>query len=296
MGAEDGTHDATVVSQGLTSEAEASPETRTRDRELGRRLLAAAVLIPPVIGLVWLGGLPFSVAVAIVAALGSFEFFRLALGRLGPEAWLVVIASAALPMLPSSPSRWGVATALVLGVSIVSWSWNALRGDVAQGAQKASALVSGMVFCGGSLLALPALRELEQGRAWVLCLLAAVAANDAAAYFGGRRFGRHHLAPRVSPGKTWEGWWCGVVGALAVAEAACFARLVQLSWKDAAVVAILVSVFGPLGDLSKSLLKRARGVKTSGHLIPGHGGVLDRVDSVLFTGPVVLLYATFHGG
>ena len=178
--------------------------------------------------------------------------------------------------LPSSPARrsrcsprlaqaWAVATALVLGISILSWSWNALRGDAAQGAQKASALVSGTVFCsGGSLLALSALRELEQGRAWVLCLLAAAAANDAAAYFGGRRFGQHHLAPRVSPGKTWEGWWCGLVGSLAVAEAACLARLVQLSWTDAAVVAILASVFGPLGDLSKSLLKRARGVKTFG--------------------------------
>jgi phosphatidate cytidylyltransferase len=285
-----------VVSRELTLEAEASAESRPRDRELGRRLLAAAVLIPPVIGLVWLGGLPFAVGVAIVAALASFEFFRLALGPLRADAWLAVIASAALPVLPSSAPRWGVAAALVLGVSILSWSWNALRGDAAQGGQRASALVSGTVFCGGSLLALPALRELEQGRAWVLCLLAAAAANDAAAYFGGRRFGRHHLAPRVSPGKTWEGWWCGLVGALAVAEAGCLARLVQLSWKDAAVVAILASVFGPLGDLSKSLLKRVRGVKTSGHLIPGHGGVLDRVDSALFTGPVVLLYATFPGG
>ncbi len=296
MGAEDRTHDGTVVSRGLTSETEASVETAPRDRELGRRLLAAAVLIPPVIGLVWLGGLPFAIGVAIVAALASFEFFRLALGRLGPDAWLAVIASAALPVLPSSAPRWGIAAALVLGISILSWSWNVLRGDAAQGAQRASALVSGTVFCGGSLLALPALRELEQGRGWVLCLLAAAATNDAAAYFGGRRFGRHHLAPRVSPGKTWEGWWCGFVGALAVAEAACLARLVQLSWKDAAVVAILTSVFGPLGDLSKSLLKRARGVKTSGHLIPGHGGVLDRVDSVLFTGPLVLLYATFRWG
>ncbi len=159
----------------------------------------------PVIGLVWLGGLPFAVGVAIVAGLASFEFFRLALGRLGADAWLAVIASAALPVLPSAAPRWAVATALVLGISIRSWSWNALRGDAAQGAQKASALVSGTVFCGGSLLALSALRELEQGRAWVLCLLAAAAANDAAAYFGGRRFGRHHLDPGsalAKPGKA----------------------------------------------------------------------------------------------
>lgn len=296
MGAKDRTHDGTVVSREMTLEQEPNAEARPRDRELGRRLLAAAFLIPPVIGLVWVGGLSFAVGAAVVAALASLEFFRLALGRLGPDAWLAIVASAVLPLLPSSAPRWGVALALLLAVSILSWSWSALRGDASQGAQRASALISGTIFCGGSLLALPALRELDQGRSWVLCLLAAVATNDAAAYFGGRLFGRHRLAPRVSPGKTWEGWWCGLVGALAVAEAACFARLVQLSWKDAAVVAILASVFGPLGDLSKSLLKRARGVKTSGHLIPGHGGVLDRVDSVLFTGPVVLLYATFHGG
>jgi len=277
-------------------EPEPNAATRPQDRELGRRLLAAAFLIPPVIGLVWVGGLPFAVGVAIVAALASFEFFRLALGRLGPDAWLAVVASTVLPLLPSSAPGWGVALALLLAVSILTWSWSALRGDAPQGAQRASALISGTIFCGGSLLALPALRELDQGRAWVLCLLAAVAANDAAAYFGGRLFGRHRLAPRVSPGKTWEGWWSGSLAALAVAEGACLAGLVQLSGRDAAIVAGVASVFGPLGDLSKSLLKRARGVKTSGHLIPGHGGVLDRVDSVLFTGPVVLLYATLHGG
>ena len=100
--------------------------------------------------------------------------------------------------------------------------------------------------------------------------------------------------PGSALAKPGEGWWCGLVGSLAVAEAACLGRLVQLSWTDAAVVAILASVFGPAPVLSKSLLKRARGVKTLGHLIPGHGGVLDRVDSVLFTGPLVLLYATLH--
>ena len=125
------------------------------------------------------------------------------------------------------------------------------------------------------------------------CTLAAVISNDAGAYFGGRRFGRHRMAPRVSPGKSWEGFAFGALAALAAAELVALAGPPS-PWR-AAAVALLASVFGPLGDLSKSLLKRSRGVKDAGHLIPGHGGMLDRADSLLFTSAAVLAYVALCG-
>lgn len=285
-----------VSMEGMTEQGESGP-TRPGSGELGRRVAAAAVLLPPVLWLVWKGGVQFAIAASVVAALSSFEFYRLALGRRLPEVWPAMAAATLLPLLPivAEPTRWELAMGLLLGVSVISWSWSAARGDVEEGGRRASALVSGCVFCGSALLCLVELRQLDGGGQWVFCTLGAVWANDISAYFGGRLLGRHQLAPRVSPGKTWEGWAIGWLGALLIVESATLAGLLHISWLHAGAIAGLASVFGPLGDLSKSLLKRARGVKDAGRLIPGHGGMLDRIDSLLFTSPVVLAYVKLCG-
>ena len=125
-------------------------------------------------------------------------------------------------------------------------------------------------------------------------LLAATTFNaDTGAYFAGHLFGRHKLAPKVSPGKTVEGLVGGIIGSLI---AAFLCR--EIFWEefrilDCWIVGILVGIIGPLGDLSESLVKRSLGVKDSGQLIPGHGGLLDRLDALLFTAPLVYYYATF---
>lgn len=127
----------------------------------------------------------------------------------------------------------------------------------------------------------------------VLTIFATIWICDTAAYFGGKMFGKHKLFERVSPHKTWEGAISGFIFAIAFVVTAKYLVLDYLSVENAVVIGVIVGVFGQLGDLAESKLKRDAGVKDSSTLIPGHGGVLDRFDSVLFVAPLVFLYLDF---
>ena len=138
-----------------------------------------------------------------------------------------------------------------------------------------------------------ALRLYRWGGYTVISLFAAIWVCDSAAYFAGRAFGRHRLFVRVSPNKTWEGAAAGFVAAVGVLQLARVLLLPYMSVTDALVCGMIVGVCGQIGDLAESLLKRDAGVKDSSSLIPGHGGVLDRFDSLLFVAPLVFVYLDF---
>ena len=153
----------------------------------------------------------------------------------------------------------------------------------------------GVLYIGtfGALIGL--LRDHSFGVFWIFALLGMTWMNDTLAYFFGHRFGKHKLAPKISPGKTVEGFFGGTLGTL------CGFFLFWLIcpndlpvWKGLILTA-LVGIFGPVGDLCESLIKRSFHVKDSGNIIPGHGGMLDRIDALLFTAPVVYFFATFVG-
>lgn len=127
----------------------------------------------------------------------------------------------------------------------------------------------------------------------VISLFASIWLCDSAAYFAGRRFGRHRLFARVSPGKSWEGAVAGFVAALGAFQLARVLVLPYMTVSEALVCGVIVGVCGQVGDLAESLLKREAGVKDSSTLIPGHGGVLDRFDSLLFVAPLVFVYLDF---
>lgn len=131
---------------------------------------------------------------------------------------------------------------------------------------------------------------LGPGRAWVLILVLGVWAYDTAAYFVGRRFGRNHFIPHISPGKTAEGVGGGLAAVVIVS--AVLVAAVGRSMLGGAFLGLAIGLAGQAGDLAESMLKRAAGAKESGRLIPGHGGMLDRVDSFLFAAPVAFLYVT----
>jgi phosphatidate cytidylyltransferase len=154
--------------------------------------------------------------------------------------------------------------------------------------------IAGILYVGWLLSFLVSLR-LNAGRDWLYLVLFATFGSDTAAYFIGKAIGRHKLAPQISPGKTWEGAIAGVLGAVIVSLLFTLNTPLQLPlvYWQAIILGVLVSVFGQLGDLAESLLKRNFGVKDSGNLMPGHGGLLDRMDSVLFAGVVVYLYYAF---
>ncbi|MBI5560776.1 MAG: phosphatidate cytidylyltransferase [Deltaproteobacteria bacterium] len=131
---------------------------------------------------------------------------------------------------------------------------------------------------------------LPNGRIWILFLMSVVWLNDTAAYYTGSAIGRHKLSPRVSPNKTVEGAIGGVIGGLAAAF--LFNRFFEtgLAAKDVVFISVFLGMVSLLGDLSESLLKRGAGVKDSGSIIPGHGGVLDRLDSIIFSVPALYYY------
>ncbi len=139
------------------------------------------------------------------------------------------------------------------------------------------------------------LRQLDHGRELVILALFTTFACDTSAFFVGRTWGKHHMTPTISPHKTWEGAIGGFAGAVAAAAALCYllnlgSWTLPLSYLEAVGVGCLVGVAAQLGDLLESMLKRRAGVKDSGNLLPGHGGVLDRIDSLVFTGVIVYYF------
>ena len=156
--------------------------------------------------------------------------------------------------------------------------------------------VTGCLYGGLGLGPIAALRVGPSGLQWVISALVITWANDTCAYFAGRLLGRHKLHPAVSPNKTWEGFAGGRGGLGGGDVHRPVGGFPALTTMDCWVLGLLGAVLGPLGDLCESMLKRAHGVKDSGTLIPGHGGLLDRVDALLFNAPAVYLYVVVVRG
>lgn len=266
-----------------------------KNRNLLTRVLAAFVALPVVIFLVakggyWMGGL-----VGVAAAICAYEYYFITHQGITPVAAAGILIAGVMPLYPVywPPSRAAEMAFWTIGLFfIISWTYHLLRGPLAEAPTRSAHQITGLLYASGGMTALAALRVARAGMNWVLCALLITWANDTFAYFAGRFFGKHKLYPQVSPNKTWEGFAGGMVGAvvcLLVARATFFPQLTTL---DAVVVGVLGSIFGPIGDLCESMFKRAYNVKDSGSVLPGHGGLLDRVDALIFNAPVVYLYAT----
>lgn len=226
----------------------------------------------------------------VVAVLALFEYTGLTLpGRPWAERLGTILVGCALylglVLRPRQATVWmlsaPIAVALLFLVRAVDprAAWSRL---VAAG--------FGVFYIGGLLAALTVLHA-TQGPAWLALAIALSFGNDTGAYFAGRAFGRHKLAPAISPGKTVEGAAGGLAANLLIAFAATI-FMSELRAADALFLAVPAAIVGPAGDLLESLLKRAAAAKDSGRLLPGHGGMLDRIDALLFVGAYVYIYAT----
>ena len=260
---------------------------------LRKRAITALCGLPIVSLAVWFDKpLPwFTILAALWGVLAVLEFYRLVAAAKVPVlisfgiAWTFVF-------IVSPHARDAVTFPIILTSGIVfSLIWLVLRSH-REGAFAGWAwTLAGVLYIGWLLSYLVALR-LEAGGSWVFFALFTTFASDTAAYFIGRAFGKHHLAPHISPHKTWEGAVGGILGAVIIGALFSLPSPIGIPvniWL-AVLLAALVSIFGQFGDLAKSLLKRNAGVKDSGNLLPGHGGVLDRTDSVIFAG-VIVYYA-----
>ncbi len=273
---------------------------------LRTRALSALVLVPPLI-LALLIGMPALAAVfVLVAALGGLEVFRLLRAAGYPSMALFGTALAIALVLEAAVHPAGDKGLALIAVGVVLSGVGAfLRPDPRDGLAAWFATVFGAVYVGliafvlqvaasappvpdGSVLAV-----LGPERGWVLLLVLGVWSYDTGAYLVGRQLGRHRFLTHISPSKTVE----GVVGGLVATTVVTAAMLAGLGQAAAGAVLLgpLLGLAAQGGDLAESMLKRAAGAKDSGSLIPGHGGILDRIDSFLFAGPVVALYVLALG-
>lgn len=264
------------------------------NRNMVLRLATALVLLPGVLALLYRGGWWCGAMLAVAAGVCTSEYIGIVLGRLRLIGWFIVLLSASMPLLPLwKPVE---ATALVAGatgvVLFASWMYHLVRGPLPEAPLRSAHMLTAFLYGSGGLTAIMAIRNLPEGLWWVLASLVVTWGNDTAAYFFGRFFGRHKLYPEVSPGKTWEGFFGGFLGSVG---GLFFLRAFfpSLSVVDALAMGALGGMLGPAGDLCESMLKRAYNVKDSGWVIPGHGGMLDRIDALIFNAPMVLLYVQF---
>jgi phosphatidate cytidylyltransferase len=280
--------------------------------ETAQRVLVAAIGVPIAVGAVFAGGWILASLLAILAALAALELFRMVeTKQVVPLRLFGATLAAAFVVLGAvAPARGpnGVGFALLIVVGLLLAAITAIweRGVAGQPLLAVSTTLTGAIYTGGLISFGLFLRHLPfnagalHGTVLVLFPLVLTWASDTFAYFVGRKWGTHKLIPRVSPGKTVQGALGAVIGTMVVAMAYTFllARFptYQIGVLEAALFGIVISVAAQLGDLVESLFKRDAGVKDSGTLFPGHGGALDRLDSLLFTLPVAYIFFRYVVG
>ena len=266
-----------------------------KNKNLLSRLVTALALLPIVLWMLWEGGYVGSTLLGLTAALCVYEYLTITVKHLSPMGILTMVAAGAMPLFVTWKPFEAAALVCAAGGSVffLSWIWHLLKGPLAEAPTLSAHMMAALIYGGTGTTAIAALRNLPDGGSWVVAALAITWGNDTSAYFAGRFLGKHKLYPEVSPNKTWEGFAGGLFGSVAclfIMKASVFPSLRVV---DCLVVGLIGGLFGPAGDLCESMLKRAYGVKDSGTLLPGHGGMLDRIDALLFNAPVVLLYVQF---
>ncbi|MGA2671385.1 MAG: phosphatidate cytidylyltransferase [Dehalococcoidia bacterium] len=268
---------------------------------LKHRVITAAVGVPLIILAIWFGD-PwpwFTLLIAAAALAGTYEFYHMAnFDRKEPLIYLGLLWSLALVLSPhyQNPHVLPIVITAAVLISLIllllhpsrekafhNWAW----------------MIVGALYVGWMLSYWLNLRRLVDGQNWVYLAMLTTFANDTGAYFIGRARGKHKLAPKISPAKTREGAIGGLICAiLAAIVIALGLKMISLKlgapfafkYWQIILLGFLVSLFAQLGDLVESLLKRNMGVKESGNLLPGHGGILDRFDSLILVGAVVYYY------
>ncbi|BCR05462.1 phosphatidate cytidylyltransferase [Desulfuromonas versatilis] len=222
-------------------------------------------------------------------ALVEFYAMSLAAERSGERA-LAIGTGVLLPLCCLAGAQ-AIPAALTLVVLLFATLFLFRFGDLAKVVQHLSLVLLGYLYIPVLLSHMVLLRELPYGREWIFLVLVVVMAGDTSAYFTGINFGRRKLYPAISPNKSVEGALGGLAGSVFGAALASAAFLPVLSWLDCLVVGLGLGALGQVGDLFESMLKRSFGVKDSGRMIPGHGGILDRLDSLLFAFPAAYYFA-----
>jgi phosphatidate cytidylyltransferase len=266
------------------------------------RIIVSVFAIPAIVLLSYLGGVYFLSFVLIIAGISFYEFSVMAKSKganvninIGLIAVIFLILNQYrflisqyhfliflfVLLLVFELFRNNGSAILNLGATLLAVFYFGIFGSTLVGIREFYPNINGLYSNGGYL---------------IISILASIWICDSAAFFGGTALGKHKLFPRVSPNKSWEGAVFGFVFAVFTMILAKILFLDFLSLKDAIAIGIILGVFGQIGDLIESLIKRDAGVKDSSNLIPGHGGIFDRFDSLLFSSPILFLYLTYFAG
>jgi phosphatidate cytidylyltransferase len=284
------------------------------DENLRRRYFSWYIIAPVVVIPAYFGGLPFALLVTALALYALREFFSVAhvrdnrtyrwTGRVFGllMIWTAIFNSKDIPepfvsLMPSWQSTFGaepifgVPLFYVLPVFVIMWVITVpiLMGTYEGMLTKECVTMFGILYFGWFMGHLVFLRHLPGGFGYIIFLSMAVVLNDVCAYVFGRLFGKHKMTPHISPKKTWEGAAGGLFGSLLAVVVFHYATP-SLSWGKTVIAGLIIAVAAPVGDLVVSVIKRDMAVKDSGNLIPGHGGLLDRCDSLLFATPAFYYY------
>jgi len=259
-----------------------------------KRWVTSLVAIPVLILVI--GPAPrwvFQIFAYLAAIFALFEFLKMTVPQIKMKYRLTAILFAALfyyfiaygllfLLLPTLP----IAASVLLCLYLFGDST-----DRRHASQEIGAVLLGLLYIVAPIALILFIDKYPNGNIWIFFLLATIILSDTGAFYGGRWFGRHKLYPAVSPGKTWEGAFGGLLLSLLAPLFFFFVFPAIFPLQKALfILALLLSVAGQIGDLSESMLKRSSGIKDSGSLLPGHGGMLDRVDGLLFAIPILYLY------
>lgn len=259
-----------------------------------KRLITAAIALPLLILLVLKGSYTqFGCFVFALSLLGLYEFYRMALPDRKALGRTASFAGSLLPLcfiVSDHPLILLVMTLLVISFALY---FLFTFKEIKTATMELSLICFGFLYIPMLLVHLQMLRTLPHGQNWLFLMMVIVMAGDTAAFYIGTRFGHNKLCPQVSPNKSVEGALGGLGGSLIGALIANATFFTELTQTDALVTAIFFGILGQLGDLFESFLKRSFGVKDSGTIFPGHGGVLDRLDSILFAAPSAFYYAAY---
>ena len=254
---------------------------------LVQRLLVSIILIPLVILVIIMGEWPLTTVLAAVCSLAAWEYWQIfRQGGYQPSLVVLIIGVSALVIVrhfhefSNSDLVLGISILLAMAAQVIGYE----KGD-RTAAVNFNITLGGILYIGWLGSYIISLRDLPNGQWWLLLVLPSCWITDGAAYFVGSRLGKHKMSPRVSPKKTWEGYLGGILfGALGTMALASLWHVSapQITALKGLILGLCIAIASPLGDLGESMLKREYGIKDSGKVLPGHGGMLDRLDSWLW--------------
>ncbi len=261
---------------------------------MASRIISALVALPIVLFLMNLGGWWFGALVLFVGMVCVYEFMGMTQpGDTTSRVLMTAVGGLLMTgiMTGQMASAQGMAVTALLPIAVLVY-YLFRTGDMESVGARASYTFTGLYWAGALLAVTSSLRGLPHGTGWLVLACVIAWGSDTGGYFAGRFLGKHKLYPKVSPKKTWEGSVGGVIAATGGAFACRQIFALDVEPMHLAIMAPVATVLGQIGDLTQSMLKRSVKVKDSGTIMPGHGGLFDRVDALIFVGPVLFVYAT----